>query len=189
MLELRKAEHRGQFDFGWLQARYSFSFGNYYDPAHTGFRNLLVMNHDNIKPSMGFGEHPHRDMEIVSFIIKGELKHKDSEGHEAVIGPGQIQKMSAGTGIRHSEFNPNPDQETEMLQIWIKPDKTSIKPEYWEASYRDDVNQNGLTLLVAPTDDEAPVKIHQDSYIYVGNYDAGQTDQLKLAEVGMAGYN
>src|SRR6516162_8310986 len=134
MMNIRKAEERGQANYGWLNTHHTFSFANYYDPEHMGFRALRVLNDDIVGPGGGFDTHAHRDMEIISYVLSGELQHKDSMGNGRVIRPGEFQYMAAGTGVRHSEFNPQKDEAVHLLQIWIQPDAIGVKPAYAEKS-------------------------------------------------------
>ena len=147
--KIRKAEDRGHSNHGWLDARFTFSFADYYDPEHMSFRTLRVMNNDRIEPDNGFGTHPHRDMEIISYIVEGELEHKDSMGNGSVIKAGNIQKITAGKGISHSEFNPSKDHQTFMYQIWIEPDQKGLEPSYQELSLNDIKEKNALTLFAS----------------------------------------
>ncbi|GGW88763.1 pirin family protein [Alteromonas halophila] len=160
---IRRAKERGSVDMGWLQSKHSFSFGHYYDEQHMGFSVLRVINDDIVSPGRGFGTHGHRDMEIISYVISGSLKHKDSTGNDYEIPAGDIQRMSAGKGILHSEFNPSEDEPVNFLQIWIIPDKTGITPEYEQKT----ITGNGeLTPLVSPDGRSNTLRIHQDAYLY-----------------------
>jgi len=166
MLELRKAGERGHADHGWLRSFHSFSFADYYDPRHMGFGPLRVINEDRVQPGMGFGTHRHRDMEIVSYVLRGVLEHKDSMGNGSVIRPGDVQRMSAGTGVRHSEFNPSPEELVHFLQIWIEPDVTGIAPGYEEKHFDAASKRGRLRLIASPEGREGSVRIHQDASIY-----------------------
>lgn len=167
MRTIRKAEDRGTADLGWLQSRHSFSFGDYHDPDHMGFETLRVINDDDIAPTKGFGMHPHRNMEIVSYILEGALEHRDSLGNGSVIKAGEFQRMSAGSGIKHSEFNPLDDQTTRLLQIWFLPEKQHIKPSYEQKAFAQDEKTDTLKLAVSPDGTNGSLRIHQDINIYV----------------------
>lgn len=177
---VRKSGDRGHLNFGWLDARHTFSFGSYFDPKFMGFSSLRVINDDVIDEGMGFDTHPHRDMEIITFIKKGSLKHEDTLGNSSIIRPGDIQIMSAGTGIQHSEFNPDPNEKTYSLQIWIMPDEKGVAPRYDQYSYLDRKKENGLTLLVSPEGGEGVASIHTDARLSIGSYDEGAKGQIKL---------
>src|ERR1700741_2854196 len=153
MLEVRSANDRGIADFGWLKSRHTFSFGHYYDPAQEGFSDLLVINDDRVHPGHGFGTHPHRDMEIFSYVLDGALEHKDSMGTGSIIRPGDVQMMSAGTGVRHSEFNHSSEKPVHFLQIWISPKANGIKPSYEEKKFSSEDKANQLKLIVSPEGD------------------------------------
>ncbi len=166
MLTLRKSTERGHAKHGWLESYHSFSFADYYDPQFMGFRSLRVINEDWVAPSLGFDSHPHRDMEILTYIVEGQLKHKDSMGHEAVIQKGEVQKISAGTGIVHSEFNASAKTTVHLLQIWIVPDRKGIKPSYQQMLLTE--MKDGLQLFASPQGGEGIIKFEQDAYIYRG---------------------
>lgn len=173
-LTLRKSEDRGHADHGWLDTRHSFSFADYYDPAHMGFRSLRVINQDRIAPGGGFPTHPHRDMEIFSYLVEGELAHKDSLGNGRVLQPGQIQLMSAGRGVLHSEFNPSSDAVSHLLQIWIQPEQRGLTPSYTEW-HPDPARENDAKVLVISRDGrERSATIHQDAEVYRLRLAAGQ---------------
>ena len=171
MITIRKAEERGHFDFGWLNTYHSFSFGDYYDAKHTRFRTLRVINEDFVQPGHGFPTHGHRDMEIVTYILQGALEHRDSMGTGSIIRRGDAQRMSAGTGVTHSEANPSPDEPVHLLQIWIFPSEQDMKPEYEEKKFSDDEKRNKLRLIVSPDGSDGSVKIHQDAKIYASLLD------------------
>jgi quercetin 2,3-dioxygenase len=181
MITIRKADERGHFDLGWLNTYHTFSFDQYYDPNHMGFRSLRVINEDVVQPGDGFPTHGHRDMEIITYILEGALEHRDSMGNGSIIRPGDVQRMSAGTGVRHSESNPSSDQLVHLLQIWILPAEKSIPPEYEEKKFSDDEKRNKLRLVVSPEGSEGSVKIHQDARIYASVLDEGQEAVHNLA--------
>lgn len=174
MITIRKAEERGHFDFGWLNTYHSFSFGDYYDPKHTRFRTLRVINEDFVQPGHGFPTHGHRDMEIVTYILQGALEHRDSMGTGSIIRRGDAQRMSAGTGVTHSEANPSPDEPVHLLQIWIFPSQQNLQPEYEEKKFSDDEKRNRLRLIVSPDGSDGSVKIHQDARIFASLLDDGE---------------
>ncbi len=174
MLELRKASDRGHADHGWLRSYHSFSFADYHDPQHMGFGPLRVINEDRVQPGMGFGTHGHRDMEIISYVLEGALEHKDSMGHGSVIRPGDVQRMSAGRGVRHSEFNPSPKERVHFLQIWIEPNVAGIAPSYEERHFAPESRRGKLRLVASPDGRDASVTIHQDAYVYATMLDGGE---------------
>jgi len=187
MITLRKSQERGYADHGWLQSFHSFSFADYYDPAHMGFGPLRVINEDRVAPGAGFGTHGHRDMEIISYVLDGELAHKDSMGNGSVIRPGDVQRMSAGTGVRHSEFNQAKDRTTHFLQIWIEPNVAGIAPSYEEKRFADAEKQGRLRLVASPDGAEGSVRIHQDARLYVSRLAAGDSLAVDLSP-GRLGY-
>jgi redox-sensitive bicupin YhaK (pirin superfamily) len=166
MIKIRKAEQRGHFDFGWLNTYHTFSFGDYYDPSHMGFRSLRVINEDVVQRGRGFPRHGHRDMEIFTYILQGALQHRDSMGNGSIIRPGDVQRMSAGTGVTHSESNASPDEPVHLLQIWIVPAEEGIAPGYEEKRFPADEKRNQLRLIISPDAAEGSVKIHQDARVY-----------------------
>lgn len=166
MIELRKSDDRGIANFGWLYSRHSFSFGHYYDPRHTGFGPLLVINEDEVQPARGFGTHGHRDMEIISYVLEGELAHKDSMGNGSVLRYGDVQRMSAGTGVTHSEFNHSATQGVHFLQIWIEPSAKGIAPGYEEKHFDAESKRDRLRLVASPDGSEGSVTIRQDARMY-----------------------
>ena len=181
MLTLRKSSERGHADHGWLKSFHSFSFADYYDPAHMGFGNLRVINEDWIAPGTGFGTHGHRDMEIVTYVLEGALAHRDDMGNGTTILPGDVQRMSAGRGVRHSEFNHAPNGATHLLQIWIEPDVRGIAPEYEQKNF-DAASKRGTLRLVASHDGrDGSVKIHADAAMYAGLFDGAESAALPLA--------
>jgi quercetin 2,3-dioxygenase len=172
MNAVRRSTERGHANHGWLDSHHSFSFADYFDPNHVEFGPLRVINEDRVAPGAGFGTHPHRDMEIISYVLSGELAHKDSMGTGSVIRPGDVQRMSAGSGVRHSEFNNSPTEGLHFLQIWIKPDVFGIAPSYEEKHFADSEKQGRLRLIASPDGRDGSVLIHQDASIYAGRFDA-----------------
>ncbi len=182
MMQIRKGDERGYADHGWLRSFHSFSFADYHDPAHMGFGALRVINEDRVNPGMGFGTHGHRDMEIISYVLEGAVEHKDSMGNGSVIRPGDVQRMSAGTGVRHSEFNPSKTEGVHFLQIWIEPGVTGIAPGYEEKHF-DAASKRGKLRLVASADArEGSVKIHQDASLYAALVDGAEKITHPLAK-------
>lgn len=181
MLTIRPANARGKANFGWLDSNHSFSFGHYYDPRHLGFGPLRVINEDRVKPGAGFDTHGHRNMEILSYVISGELAHKDSTGSGSVIRRGDIQRMSAGSGILHSEFNHSQEHSVHFLQIWIEPAQANIAPGYEQKALDSAAQKNALALIAGPDGGEHAVRIHQDARLYVSQLDAGSSVSHGLA--------
>ena len=181
MITLRKSQERGYADHGWLKSYHSFSFAGYHDPAHMGFANLRVINEDWIAAGQGFGTHSHRNMEIVTYVVEGSLAHKDSMGNIESIPPGDVQRMSAGTGVQHSEFNHAPNATTHLLQIWILPNAQDIAPSYEQKTFESRVKQGKLKLVASPTGEDGSVTIHADAALYAGLFTAGETASLVLA--------
>ncbi len=182
MMTLRKSDDRGRGQHGWLDSRHSFSFGNYHDPAHTGFGDLLVINEDRVAGGAGFGTHGHKEMEIISYVLEGALEHKDSIGSGAVIRPGDIQRMSAGTGIRHSEFNASSTEPVHFLQIWIRPDDATIPPGYEQKVIGEmGLSDAPLVLLASPDGREDSATIHADVALYRATPQPGAAVELALA--------
>ncbi|MGE3410270.1 MAG: pirin family protein [Pirellulales bacterium] len=178
---MRRADERGFFDHGWLRTHHTFSFGEYHDPAFMRFRSLRVMNEDYVAPGQGFGMHPHRDMEIVTYVLSGELEHQDSMGHGEVLRPGEFQRMSAGTGIRHSEFNPSPDVPVHLYQVWLLPRERGLEPGYEQKAFPVDEKQGRLRIVASPDGREGSLTINQDARIYLATLDAGQRITHELA--------
>ena len=177
MNNIRRSEERGFADHGWLKSFHTFSFADYFDPEHVEFGPLRVINEDRVQAGAGFGTHGHRDMEIISYVLSGELAHKDSMGNGSTIRPGDVQRMSAGTGVQHSEFNPSPDQAVHFLQIWIQPSERGIKPSYEEKRFAADEKRGKLRLIVSPDAADGSLLIHQDAKVYAGLFtDAEQAD-------------
>jgi len=181
MIHIRKANERGYADHGWLRSFHSFSFADYHDPAQMGFGDLRVINEDRVQPGMGFGTHGHRDMEIISYVLEGALEHKDSMGNGSVIRPGDVQRMSAGTGVRHSEFNPSRSEPVHFLQIWIEPDVTGIPPGYEEKHFDAADKRGRLRLIASPDSAEGSVKLHQDARLYAALIDGKERVAHALA--------
>lgn len=187
MLKLRKSEERGYADHGWLKSYHSFSFANYYDPKFMGWGNLRVINEDRIEPGRGFGQHGHRDMEIISYVLSGELAHQDSLGNVKGIPAGDIQRMSAGTGVVHSEFNHATDQQTHFFQIWIEPSTKGITPGYEQKTIPQIEKQGALRLVASPTGENGSIAIHADARLYAGLFDGKQRAEVPLG-VNRKGY-
>ncbi|MGA9996363.1 MAG: pirin family protein [Pyrinomonadaceae bacterium] len=174
MITIRKAEERGHFDFGWLNTYHTFSFGDYYDPRFMGFSDLRVINEDYVEAGRGFPTHPHRDMEIITYVLKGGLEHKDSMGNGSVIYPGEVQRMSAGSGIRHSEANPSRDESVHLLQIWIMPNKGGVEPSYEQKFFADEEKRGQFRLIASEDGREGAVTIHQDADVYTALLEEGE---------------
>jgi redox-sensitive bicupin YhaK (pirin superfamily) len=187
MITLRKSDERGHADHGWLRSWHSFSFADYHDPAHMGWGNLRVINEDLIAPGTGFGTHGHRDMEIVTYVLDGALAHKDSLGNGATITPGEVQRMSAGTGVLHSEFNHERERTTHLLQIWILPSRRGIAPGYEQKRYADADKRGRLRPVAAPDGRDGAVTIHADAALHAGLFDGDEAATLPLAP-GRLGY-
>jgi hypothetical protein len=181
MNAIRRSNERGLADHGWLKSFHTFSFADYYDPRHMGFGPLRVINEDRVQPGGGFGTHAHRDMEIISYVLDGELAHKDSMGNGSVIRPGDVQRMSAGSGVRHSEFNGSRERPVHFLQIWIEPAARGIEPGYEEKNFSAEDKQGRLRLIASPDRADGSVLIHQDARVYAGLFSAAQRAQLSLA--------
>lgn len=181
MFALRKSEERGYADHGWLKSRHTFSFGDYHDPKHVEFGVLRVINEDRVAPGEGFGTHGHRDMEIVSYVLEGQLGHRDSMGNGSVIVPGDVQRMSAGTGVLHSEMNPSSSEPVHFLQIWIRPSAEGILPSYEQKHFTPDEKRGVLRLVASQDGTQGSVRIHQDARIYAGLFDGSERAELALA--------
>lgn len=182
MFEVRSAKQRGTAKFDWLFSRHTFSFGNYYDPHQSGFSDLLVINDDIVQAGKGFGTHPHRDMEIFTYVIDGALEHKDSMGNGSVIETGDVQIMSAGTGITHSEFNHSPTDLVHFLQIWLVPNKKGVSPRYQQSHFSQADKQGRLRLIISPDGAEGSLSVYQDVRVYAGCFDADEQAQLTLKD-------
>jgi redox-sensitive bicupin YhaK (pirin superfamily) len=180
MIRVRTAKDRGHFNHGWLDTYHTFSFGDYHDPEHMGFRSLRVMNEDRVAPGKGFGTHPHRDMEIVTYVLEGALEHKDSMGNGEVLHPGEFQRMSAGSGITHSEFNPSDSEPVHLYQIWLFPVQKGIEPSYEQKAFPDDEMTNRLRLVASPDASDGSLMIHQDARIYLAKLGDGKQIVHKL---------
>jgi redox-sensitive bicupin YhaK (pirin superfamily) len=180
MNQIRRSNERGYADHGWLKSFHSFSFANYFDPEHVEFGPLRVINEDRVAPGQGFGTHGHRDMEIISYVLSGELAHKDSMGNGSTIRPGDVQRMSAGSGVLHSEFNPSKDQPVHFLQIWIQPDQQRIEPSYEEKRFSSEEKRGRLRVIASPNRTDGSVLIHQDTTVYAGLFNGDEQAVLKV---------
>jgi quercetin 2,3-dioxygenase len=180
MNEIRRSNERGFADHGWLKSFHTFSFADYFDPEHVEFGPLRVINEDRVQAGAGFGTHSHRDMEIISYVLAGELAHKDSMGNGSTISPGDVQRMSAGTGVRHSEFNPSPGEPVHFLQIWIQPAKRNIEPSYEEKRFAPEQKRGRLRLIVSPDRADGSLLIHQDAKIYAGLFTGDERAELEV---------
>lgn len=185
---IHKANERGHADHGWLKAYHSFSFANWYHPEKVHFGVLRVLNDDTVAPGMGFGMHPHDNMEIITIPLEGDLAHKDSMGNEATIKFGDVQVMSAGTGVRHSEFNPNADQRTKLLQIWLFPNKQNVTPRYQQITLNTEDRHNRLQQILSPNEGDEGVWIHQDAWFHMGRFDKGISTKYDLKRAGNGVY-
>ncbi len=179
MIRIRKAGDRGHANHGWLDTYHTFSFASYQDEQHVHFRTLRVMNEDRVAPGQGFGTHPHRDMEIVTYVLSGALEHKDSMGNGEVLRPGEFQRMSAGTGLRHSEFNPSATEPVHLYQIWLFPEKDGITPSYEQKAFPVNGQANAWRLVAAPEGDNGALTIHTDARIYLAEVGPGQRTELR----------
>ena len=182
MITIRRANERGSFDHGWLKTHHTFSFSDYYDPQHMSFRALRVMNEDWVAPGKGFGMHPHRDMEIVTYVLEGALEHRDSLGNGEALRPGEFQRMSAGTGIRHSEFNPSDSEAVHLYQIWLLPRATGLTPSYEQKAFSLDEQQNRLRVVASPDARDGSLTINTDASVQLAKLDAGAVIEHPLAE-------
>jgi len=182
MINVRKANERGHANYGWLDTNHTFSFNTYYDPRQMGFRTLRVINEDRVEPGQGFGTHGHRDMEIISYVVEGALAHKDSSGGSEVLRPHEVQRMTAGTGIRHSEFNPSDEDKVHFLQIWILPEKDGLEPGYEQTYFSPEEKIGKLRLVASRGGDDGSVKINQDVRLYASILDEGGSVTHELSE-------
>ena len=185
---LHKADSRGHADHGWLNAYHSFSFANWYNPERVQFGMLRVLNDDTVAAGMGFGTHPHDNMEIITIPLEGDLAHKDSMGNAATIKTGDVQVMSAGTGIQHSEFNPNHDQHTKLFQIWLFPKYRNVEPRYQQITLDQSLQKNNFAQILSPNADDEGVWIHQDAWFYLSDFDADFSKKLSLKKEGNGFY-
>ncbi|MEM1227802.1 MAG: pirin family protein [Planctomycetota bacterium] len=182
MITIRRANDRGHADHGWLNSYHTFSFASYRDPQHMGFRSLRVMNEDRVAPGQGFGTHAHDNMEIVSYVLEGQLEHKDSMGNGEILTPGEFQRISAGTGIQHSEFNPSSDDPVHFYQIWLIPTERDIEPSYEQKRFPDDQLRAALRLVASPDAAEDSIKIHTDTRVYLSKMEEGEHVVATLVE-------
>jgi hypothetical protein len=180
MQEIRRSNERGYADHGWLKSFHTFSFADYFDPQHVEFGALRVINEDRVAPGQGFGAHGHRDMEIISYVLEGALAHKDSTGSESTIRPGDVQRMSAGRGVVHSEFNPSRTEGVHFLQIWIQPDRRGVEPSYEERRFTPEEKRGQLRLIASPDRAEGSVLIHQDARVYAGLFEGAEAASLAV---------
>ena len=181
MIKVRRSAERGHFDFGWLDTRHTFSFADYYDPRFMGFRSLRVINEDWVEPGRGFGTHGHRDMEIITYVLEGALEHRDSMGNGSVLRPGEVQRMSAGTGVLHSEFNHSRDERVHLLQIWILPEREGVKPSYEEKTFDAAEKRRRLRLVASREGSDGSVKINQDARLYAALLEPAERVTHQLA--------
>jgi redox-sensitive bicupin YhaK (pirin superfamily) len=181
MISIRRANDRGHFDFGWLKTFHTFSFADYYDPRFMGFRSLRVINEDWVQPGRGFGTHPHRDMEIITYVLEGALAHRDSMGNGSTIRPGEVQRMSAGTGVLHSERNESDGESVHLLQIWILPEREGVRPSYEQKMFDAGEKQGRLRLIASRDGSDGSVKINQDARLYAALLGAGERVEHRLA--------
>jgi redox-sensitive bicupin YhaK (pirin superfamily) len=186
MFELRKAKDRGIANHGWLNSRHTFSFGHYFDPRQQGFSDLLVINDDRVQPGKGFGSHPHADMEIFSYVLEGALEHKDSMGTGSIIYPGDVQMMSAGTGVLHSEFNPSKTDLVHFLQIWIVPAQKQVIPRYQQVHFDEAQKRGRLCLIISPDGKEGSLSVHQDVKAFAGLFNGTESAELEIGSNGYA---
>lgn len=182
MFSIRRSNERGHAEHGWLDSHHTFSFADYYDPKHMGFRSLRVVNEDRVAPGMGFPRHPHRDMEILSYVLEGSLEHKDSMGNGSVIKPGELQRMSAGTGVTHSEKNASNDEGVHFLQIWIMPERAGLPPGYEQKRFAPEEQRGTLRVIGSRDGRDGSVTVHQDVLLHAGRFDAGEATTYALAE-------
>ena len=181
MINLRAKDERGRSNLGWLDSYHTFSFGKYYDPLQGGFGTLRVINEDRVRPEAGFGTHPHRDMEILSYVLEGAIEHKDSMGNGSVLRPGEVQRMTAGTGVTHSEFNPSGTEHVHFLQIWILPERRGLEPGYEQRAFPLEENRGSLVLVASRDGREGSLTVHQDVAVYAGRFSADDRVTHRLA--------
>lgn len=181
MIKVRKANERGHANYGWLDTNHTFSFNTYYDPEHMGFRDLRVINEDHVEPGQGFGTHGHRDMEIISYVVEGALAHKDSSGGSEVLRPHEVQRMTAGTGIQHSEFNPSNEEKVHFYQVWILPESNALEPGYEQTYFAPEEKKGRLRLVASRGGDDGSVRINQDVRLYASILDSGESVSHEFA--------